>query len=41
MESTSIDPNLLYIALYYPTLQDKRLPESGKVRMKEYFWVSV
>jgi hypothetical protein len=30
-------PNFLYIALCYPILQDKGLPESGKVRMKEYF----
>jgi hypothetical protein len=38
MESTSIDPLLTtYIALCYPTLQEKRLPESGKVRMNEYF----
>jgi hypothetical protein len=31
----------LYTALYYPISQDKGLPESGKVRMKEYFKVSV
>jgi hypothetical protein len=38
MESTFIDPSLpTYIALCYPNLQDKGLPESGKVRMKEYF----
>jgi hypothetical protein len=36
--STFIDPLLpTYIALYYLTLQDKGLPESDKVRMKEYF----
>jgi hypothetical protein len=34
-------PNFLYIALSYLALQDKELPESGKVRMKEYFRVSV
>jgi hypothetical protein len=38
MESTFVDPPLpTYIALCYPTLQDKGLPESEKVRMKEYF----
>jgi hypothetical protein len=35
MESTLVD--FEYIALCYPCLQDKELPESGKVRMKEYF----
>jgi hypothetical protein len=38
MESTFVDPLLpTYIALCYPTLQDKGLPESDKVRTKEYF----
>jgi hypothetical protein len=38
MESTFFDSLLLtYIALCYPTLQDKGLPKSDKVRMKEYF----
>jgi hypothetical protein len=30
-------PLPIYIALCYPTLQDKGLPESDKVGMKEYF----
>jgi hypothetical protein len=38
MESTFVDPSLpIYIALCYPTLQNKGLLESDKVRMKEYF----
>jgi hypothetical protein len=38
MESTFIDSPLpTYIALCYVTLQDKGLPESDKVKMKEYF----
>jgi hypothetical protein len=38
MESTFVEPPLLtYIALCYPTSQDKGLPESDKVRMKVYF----
>jgi hypothetical protein len=36
MESTFVDPHFLYIALCYPILQDKGLPKSGKVRIKEY-----
>jgi hypothetical protein len=30
-----------YLALYYPTSKDKLLPESGKIRMKECFKVSI
>jgi hypothetical protein len=42
MESTFVDPQLpIYCALYYPTLQDKGLPESDKVRMRENFKISV
>jgi hypothetical protein len=38
MESTFIDPLITtYIAFCYPTLQYKGLPESDKVRVKEYF----
>jgi hypothetical protein len=38
MESTFVDSPLpIYCALCYPTLQDKGLLESDKIRMKEYF----
>jgi hypothetical protein len=30
-----------YTVLCYPVLKGKLLPESGKIRMKEYFKVSV
>jgi hypothetical protein len=38
---SSIPYFLTYIALCYSTLKDKGLPESGNIRMKECFKVSV
>jgi hypothetical protein len=41
MESTFVDPQLPIYCTLLTSLSRQELVESGKVRMKEYFWIII